>query len=59
MVAVIQNTEQICKRAPWKGTEVAIQIAGVLGAAEVAQAKTAQLSARIRQLMEQALTRPS
>lgn len=55
VVAVIQNTEQICKRAPWQRTEVTIQIAGVLGAAEVTQAKTARLSARVRRMMERAL----
>ena len=52
---MIQNTEQICKRAPWQRTEVTIQIAGVLGAAEVTQAKTARLSARVRRMMERAL----
>lgn len=49
VVAVLQGTEQIRKNAPWRSTDVYLDIADVIPAQEVCARKTAELGERVRE----------
>lgn len=55
VVATIRNSEQIGRRAPFRRTDVYLDIVGVLQADEIAGIKTAQLSKVVFQMMEKSL----
>ena len=56
VVVVIQNTEIVQKHAPFKRTDVSIQVLATLDAEVVANMKTVQISERVHQIMEDALS---
>lgn len=55
-VAVIRDSELVAKRAPFRGTKVFVDIIGVVGVEEVLESTTAELSERVRGMMELAMT---
>lgn len=55
VIVVIRNSEMIAKRAPFKSTDVFVDVIGVIGAHEVSESKTTQLSDCVRDMMESAL----
>ncbi|MCM1060303.1 MAG: 1-acyl-sn-glycerol-3-phosphate acyltransferase [Eubacterium sp.] len=55
VVAVIRDSELAAKCVPFKKIKVFVDIVGVIGADEVSQCKTSQLSDCVRRMMEKAL----
>lgn len=55
-VVVIRDSELVSKRAPFRKTTVFVDVIGVIGAKEVSESKTAELSERVRDMMELALS---
>ncbi len=54
LVAAIGGTERIHENAPWRGTDVTIDLCACIPAEEVAAGSTRDLGERVRQLLEQA-----
>ena len=54
-VAVVQGSEKIRRRAPWRSTEVTVRILEVIPADEVTSLRSHQLADRVRQRMIDAL----
>lgn len=55
VVVVIRNTECIRRRAPFRRTDVYLDVVGTIGAEAVSAMRSAQLGDAVREMMEQAL----
>ena len=54
VVAAVAGSERISGNAPWRSTEVVIDLCGCIGREEVAAGSTKELGERVRAMLEQA-----